>query len=181
MKRSAIPVIAVAALLSGCGQGADAQRAERYFAALDQVNDSGIRGTARFTLSGARMEVTIRATGLEPDRTHPQALFRAPGEGRDARCPTAATDTDGDGFVSVAEWRRVSGPSAVRLQPYPTVGPSGKLEYRVTAPLDPGSARSLEGRVLVLAGKDVGRGQDAPSDGYEPDVPVACGKLRAAR
>ncbi len=167
-------------LAPACGQ--DSQELDRYTARLGAINDSGVSGTASLSLVGDRLLVDIDAEEMVPDRIHPQNLFAGTGEqGRRARCPTAVADADESGLVTPQEVLDAFGPGAVPLEPFPTVGSDGELAYRLTSKLEPGELEEVDGRVLVLHGLGGGRSDDAPADGYEPGMPVACGRLAPAR
>jgi hypothetical protein len=166
-------------LVPACGQ--DSRELDRYTARLRAINDSGVSGTASLNLVGDRLLVEIDAEEMVPDRIHPQNLFAGNGEQGRARCPTAAADADGSGLVTPVEVQDAFGPGAVPLEPFPTVGSDGELAYRLTSELEPGKLEKLDGRVLVLHGLGGGRSEGAPADGYEPGMPVACGRLAPAR
>lgn len=166
-------------LVPACGQ--DSQELDRYTARLGAINDSGVSGTASLSLVEDRLLVDIDAEEMVPDRIHPQNLFAGKGERGRARCPTAAADADESGLVTPEEVLDAFGPGAVPLEPFPTVGSDGELAYRVTSALEPGELEGLDGRVLVLHGLGGGRSGDGPADGYEPGMPVACGRLAPAR
>ena len=166
-------------LVPACGQ--DSQELDRYTARLRAINDSGVSGTASLSLVGDRLLVEIDAEEMVPDRIHPQNLFAGAGEQGRARCPTAAADADGSGLVTPVEVQDAFGPGAVPLEPFPTVGSDGELAYRLTSELEPGELEELDGRVLVLHGRGGATSEGAPADGYEPGMPVACGRLAPAR
>jgi len=181
VKKNSLLVILLASslvLVTACGQS---QELDRYTARLGAINDSGVSGMASLSLDGDRLLVEIDAEQMVPGRIHPQNLFAGNGEQGRARCPTAATDADESGLVTPVEVQDAFGPGAVPLEPFPTVGSDGQLAYRLTSELKPGELEKLDGRVLVLHGLGGGSSDDAPADGYEPGMPVACGRLAPAR
>lgn len=181
MKRISIllsPLAAALVLLGACGQDSDqGARPERYSVRLTPINGSEVRATAVLSLSGERLTVDIQATGMEPERIHPQDLFGAVEADRAPRCPTANADLDADGVVGGEEAEDAYGASVRHLEPYPTVGADGELDYEVTSRIDPANVRPLGSRLLVLHGLDVGPTESGIADAYDPDVPVACGVL----
>jgi len=158
---AAVAAVAVAA----CGEQPGATDADRYSAELRPLNGSGVQGRARLDREGEHLTVAIQAEGLTPDRIHQQSVHGFVGERRAAECPVRESD---DGRLASAY-----GPRLRALEPFPTVGSDGRLDYRLTFTVDPEQLEPLETRTLVLEG--------ASTDGatYRPDLPVACGRLRA--
>lgn len=86
--------------------------ATRYWAVdFVALNSSGVSGQAVLALGEDTegtpyLSVSITADGMAPDQVHAQHIhgtFDADGDPSDAREPTLAQDTDGDGFVEVLE------------------------------------------------------------------------------
>ena len=171
------PLLVAALLLPGCGEAERPSAPERYSTRLAPLNDSGVEGRAIFTLSSDRLIVDIEATGLEPKRIHAQNLFAATSGKRPTRCPTAEADRDGDDLVAFEEGERSYGPIARALEPYPTVGADGDLDYVMGSRVDPSRVLPLDGRVLLLQGMQVSASGGAGAELYDPGVPVACGRL----
>lgn len=166
-------IAVLAASLAGCGGQSGA---ERYSVKLEPVNDSGVRGTAELTRAGEHLVVHIRATGMEPRRIHAQHLYAFKGGDSDSRCPTkAAADDDDNGLIDSKEGRAAYGPSLLALEPYPTLGADGKLDYELALELDSKQAdslgESLQSGVLML------QGAPSPGSGYRFELPAACGRL----
>lgn len=76
-----------------------------YQATLTSLNDSGVSGTATFTISDEgdleftdddTFQASITASGLD-DVLHPQHIHA------DAQCPSASADANDDGYVDVTE------------------------------------------------------------------------------
>ncbi|MDQ3974554.1 MAG: CHRD domain-containing protein [Actinomycetota bacterium] len=157
------------------------QDSERFAADLVPVNGSGATGRVSLDLDGNLLAVMVDASGVEPERVHPQHIHGFD-DGRQATCPTPGADSNGDGIVDAAEAETAYGPVRVPLAPFPTtraqpdlrfsllyMAPGGDLAYPFTVEVD--QLRSLQGRHIVLHGLTV--------DGiYRMDVPVACGEIR---
>ena len=165
-----VVAMAVAAIaVSACGEQPGALDARLYSAELRPLNDSGVEGRARFAREGEHLTVTIAADGLERNQIHGQSLHGFFEEGRRAECP-AGDEAQLRNF----EGAGVYGPPVRPLEPFPTVGSAGRLDYRLTFTDDPDRLDPLENRTLVLRGvSDEGK--------YRPDLPVACGRLTPGR
>ncbi|MDH3215059.1 MAG: hypothetical protein OEN01_02055 [Candidatus Krumholzibacteria bacterium] len=144
-----------------------------YVADLVPLNGSGVSGMAELTVEDGMLMVTIHATGLEPNRNHPQHIhgFDLP---RNATCPDMSADTDGDGLISVGEGLPFYGPVLLPLTPFSTT-PTGALDYTATftdlSALEPVS--TLQNRTIVLHGRTV-------NSDYVASLPIACGQIRVA-
>jgi hypothetical protein len=178
---------------------------ERVFAAeLLASNNSGVHGTAVFTLNDNALTVDISAKGLTPGEVHPQHIHGLE-SGEPSQLPTLAQDSDHDGFIEDTEAEQVSGPAILSLTAsgtptndehvpdFPTAGADGTLQFHQTYTLDPnnpGDATILSGlqalgiRAVELHGENVpaGEGQGTPgevdgSGGYKQDLPVAAGLI----
>ena len=144
----------------------------RFVAELRPLNDSAVQGEARLALDGEDLIVRIDARGLERNRVHEQAIHGRRGRGGDASCPEGG----GSGRLTAQEAERRYGPSILEIEPYPTVRQSGEVHYDLVLTVDPDELSPLSERVLVLSGATIGsEGQKR----YAPDLPVACGVLRA--
>ncbi len=99
----------------------DRQVVRRFTADIEELNNTGVHGRATFQLADRSLTVTIHATGLEPG-VHPQHIHGK--EMAKAECPTAAADTNHDGFVSVLEGAPAYGPIKINLtNPQTPFGP----------------------------------------------------------
>lgn len=180
--KSPLAVVAlVVALAAGCGQeeaAREAQAPKRFVADLNPLNRSDVDATARMSLAGDHLTVDIDGRGLERG-IHGQYIHGRRDAEREVRCPAPAADQDSDGFVSLEEAERDFGRPVLALEPFPTVGRSGRLEWDLTVNVDARELAPLDRRVLVL------RGRSADLDGrggkeYVPDMPVACGRIEPA-
>src|SRR5258708_31073090 len=160
MKRSFIPVLArltrlarcatfalLAILCSACGtspatgaQLPTRASATQYTAALRPLNASRVSGTARITVTGNALTVSIHASGLEPDREHYQHIHGTPG-GMVA-CPTAA-HASASGLLTVDRGLAVVGPIALDLSPHPHVTRSGPSDWSQTYTLTANALATL--------------------------------------
>ena len=121
----------------------DVLRAGEIFRAdLQALNHSGVSGHAELARQGDRMTVRVEAEGLEAGQTHIQHIHGRIGEdgaAREANVPGEAFDTDGDGFVELAEGVPGYGPVLFNLASpqgagasgFPTA-PGGKVDFEET-------------------------------------------------
>lgn len=179
--------------------------AATFIVDLEPLNGSGVTGTATLTLSDDRTQLTvaITATGLTPDMNHPghiHGLFTPSGQPKNSTSPTLAQDTDGDGFIEVAEGAATYGPIILPLAGLVDAGPEapgGVLTYSETFNLLDNSIYAgmfsrddllpLQLREIVLHGMFVppGPGAGTPGEvdgtnGYLAVLPVASGQIRPA-
>lgn len=160
-------LLSIAALTGGCG-GADGDG--RFTTQLRPLNNSGVTGSAQLSREGNLLNVHISATGLTPNRIHEQRLHALETGSGAARCPSNRRG----GLLRAQRAEDVYGSDVFPLEPFPTVGQKGRLDYDNTLELDEAELRSLEGRAVVLAGKRVRR---RGARLYAPELPVACGVL----
>lgn len=144
-------------------------KAKMYTVDLAPLNGSGVSGTAELTLVGDQLTVRVYATGLEPNSLHPQHIHGFMDDNRNAVCPPASADQNGDGLVDLNEGAPFYGPVLLSLTPFPTA-PDGTISYEQTFTVDD-SITPLQNRVIVLHGMTV--------DGeYVATLPVACGQIK---
>jgi len=178
-----------------------------YFTRFTALNGSAVKGGAivGYDEDTDSITVAIAARGLEPNQPHVQHIHGFP-DGQDAKTPTRAFDTDGDGFVELAEGLPAYGPVLLNLatihandsgsdnghahggalEGFPTA-PNGKISFVETYQLPRemlGADPMLELREIVLHGMTVpaGVGAGTPgevdgSGGYEVVLPIASGEL----
>ncbi len=134
VKKASAITAAVAMVLSGSGGlGALAsaspmsqvpQATKSYHADLQPLNNSGVHGTADLTLTGNKLTVSMKSSGLMPNQNHDQHIHGML-TAADASCPTMAQDTNHDGYVSVVEGAASYGPIKVNLtSPQTKFGPN---------------------------------------------------------
>lgn len=173
-----------------------------FFVDIDELNVSGVEGSAVLAVRGNELTTFITASGLTPGQTHPQHIHGFVDDQTVARTPTIAFDDprlggDGDGLVELLEGQETYGPIILPLEPFPTT-PDGSIFFATTynfpTTTSDGSIVSLadlqpfEIREIVLHGKivpdGVGQGTggevDGGINGYLPVLPVASGELRMA-
>ncbi len=180
-------ILSVLALLlavaPACGEaeaeGGRNAKAQRFAGELEPLNGSEVRGTARLSLAGNHLTVDIEASGLLRNRIHGQHIHGLVVAAEEATCPRSIEDEDrdGDGLLELKEGMSAYGRSLWALEPFPTVGPSGRLDYDLTRTVDLEELKPLENRVLVLRGGSADRDEERRAE-YLPDLPVACGELR---
>ena len=169
-------------MASACGypeSESDRDETSRRFAVdVRPLNGSNIDGRGELSLTGKRMTVDVEAGGIASDRIHEQHLNGLAVADQEAICPSDSDDDDSDGLVELGEARSAFGSSIEALEPFPTVGDRGRLDYELTFTVDPEQLEPLENRLLVLRGLSTGR-RGTRASGYLPNVPVACGEIRA--
>jgi hypothetical protein len=169
------------------------QRAASFTGTLMPLNNSGVTGTFTVEQMGqGQIRVSIHATGLEPTSNPHVAHIHGVQGNTNAMCPTRAQDTDGDGYVELAEGLTTYGPIMV---PLGDVDPNhdGVVDYSMTFKLnrastfamgfDKSSLLPLSLREIVIHGLTVPAvGQGTPGEvdgtaGYKTVLPVACGEI----
>jgi hypothetical protein len=120
------------AVLAAIASPASSANLSYFTAALNPLSGSGVSGTANATLdtNDNSLLVQIMASGLEPNQPHPQHIHGAfdmgvTGNPIDSTAPTLAQDTDGDGFIELAEGLPTYGPVLVPLTSPPDAGLAG--------------------------------------------------------
>lgn len=163
-------VAAVAAVaVSACGEQPGPADADRYSAELQPLNDSGVEGRARLAREGNHLTVRIKADGLERRHVHGQAIHGFVAQREAAECPSEEL---GDvGGLRPKEGESQYGHPLRRLEPFPSVGSDGRLDYGLTFNVDAEKLEPLETRAIVLRGVSEG-------GRYRPELPVACGRIR---
>ena len=115
-----------------------------YRAVLGDINNFGASGQVDLRLNDVAntLFVRVRAAGLDPDVPHVQhihGLKNPDGTNGNSITPTAAQDTDGDGFIELGEGAATYGPIILPLtdinQPglsgFPTA-PGGMIDFSFT-------------------------------------------------
>ena len=154
--------------------------AKSFIADLSSVNNTGVTGTATFVLDGNMLEVTVVASGLEPNRTHTQYIQGSAINNKKASCPTMANDENGDNIIDFVEGLKSYGPILQILPVYPIADANGNISYNRTFTLgmdDNISAKDLApltSRVFVLYGITI-------ANEYKTNVPIACGEIKGIK
>ena len=138
-----------------------AAAAEHYVAKLAPLNADKIgtsaSGTANLEIVDGKLNVTIDLAGLSPNLMHLQH-YHGFIDGKDATCPTAASDANGDGYIDLVETEPTSGttmlpfhahPATLEIanDTYPVADKSGAAHYTHTddvAALDKALKREVE-------------------------------------
>jgi len=173
-----------------------------FEADLAPLSGSGVSGLAALSLDGNILTVNITASGLTPGQPHAQHIhgrFDSAGNPINSVTPTLAQDTDGDGFIELAEGLPSYGPIILNLDQPPGSGqfptaPSGTINFLQTYDLSstpsfaPGFGMAdilpLDLREIVLHGRFLEAGQGLPpgeadgTAGYKGVLPVAAGEIR---
>jgi len=177
-----------------------------YVATLTPLNNSGVSAIYNLTLDDMMLTVTGQATGLVPNMPHPQHIHGLLGAAAPmTSVPTLAQDTDGDGFIELAEGLQTYGPILLNLTSPPGAGlsgfptaPGGSFMFSETYNLADASLfpmgismadlLPLTDREIVLHGLNVasGIGAGTPGEvngtgGYIAVLPVAAGKIELAQ
>ncbi len=184
-----------------------ASATQRFTTIFTQINGTGASGTAQLQLNddATSLFVRIMATGLEaggPHLAHIHGLFSnvTTGTPVDSMTPTIAQDSDGDGFIELAEGLPSYGPIIVD---FGNIDPNldGVIDFTRTLDLtDPANfagsygrtdligadLMSLDLREIVIHGMSVapGVGAGTPGEvdgtgGYLAVLPVLSGEIGA--
>jgi len=157
-----------------------------YTAELRALPNTSGQGTATLRLSAneKNLNIHITASGLEPGGPHVSHIHGRPG-GAESDCPTIAQDSDGDGFVELAEGQVTYGPIIIDFM---NIDPDqdGNIDFRKTVQLTGANADALplENRHIVIHGKSTPQGVGAGtpgevngSPGFKAVLPVLCGEI----
>ncbi len=186
------------------------EAAERYIAKLAPLNAEKIgtsaSGTAELQVADGKLTVSIDVKGLTPGLMHLQH-FHGFADGKDAVCPTAKEDTNGDGYIDLIETEPVAGttmlpfhahPATLEIpnDTYPIADKNGAAQYRHSdsvAELEKALKDKFKAPALDLAKRVIfvhGVASDAkfpesvkslPGVPAQVTIPVACGKIEAAK
>ena len=197
LKLPSMPKLAIAAaLLVGASVPASAAT---YIANFTSLNGSGVTGSALldFNKTTDQLKVTFNVTGLEPGVTHVahiHGLFNNGGQAMNSTTPTMAQDTDGDGFIELAEGQTSYGDI---ILPLGDIGSSASGTSNYTATFNLGDSSVFANgfdaqdlmpfqlREIVIHGLTVpaGPGQGTTGEvngtnGFLAVLPVASGEIQ---
>jgi len=200
-------LIACGALALSAGA---AVAAEHFVAKLQPLNGDKIgtsaSGTAKLDIVDGTLSVSIDLEGLPPELMHLQHFHGFP-DGKDATCPTAAADSNGDGYIDLLETEPVAGTTMVPFHAhpvsleipsdtYPVADKAGVAHYKKdenVADLEHALKEKFKAPVLALEKRVIfvhGVAPDAklpdsvkslPGVPAQVTIPIACGKIEVAK
>lgn len=207
MKNLVIGILLASAAATAALSSAAATADAVYVAKLRPVNEkaSGLKagGEMRFTVHGDRLTIQVHVHGVPPNIEHWQHFHGFP-DGRQAVCPTAAADVNGDGYVDIRETEPTSGTTMVPFNAdpvsleiptdtYPHATAKRDFEYEKTVPLSAlqaafggkfdGHTIDLDRRVVQVHGvpESPALPGSVASLGTIPSrvtIPLACGEIK---
>lgn len=159
-------------------------------------------GEARFTVAHGEIAMHINVNHLAPGIMHMQHLHGFP-DGKQATCPAAGADVNGDGIIDLHETEAASGTTMLPLQgdpasmqvatdTYPKASASGAFTYDQKVPLAAmsaafgktfkGASLDLDHRVLYVHGvlpsaKLASSVASLPGVPAQVTLPIACGQV----
>jgi hypothetical protein len=157
----------------------------QFQATLTPVNNSGVTGTAQFSLNGDQLTYSVQATGLTHGDFHQQAIKGFLNPVMPSALPTFANaDVNGDANIEDIEADRLTGQTLVPLTAHPVgtqfgntfsdypVGDStGSINFTQTYTLPVAQlVTPLNIRAIELSGSTV-------FGTFEPTLPVAVGLI----
>lgn len=182
--------LALVGVIGATAVSAQSDGATAYTAALNALPNTRGRGTASLLLSGDKRTLTVKieASGLDSGGVHLSHIHgrSAGGEPVDSTCPTIAEDTDGDGFVELAEGAVRYGPILIDFM---NIDPDqdGEVQFSKTIRLTGDeNILPLTNRHIVIHGMNVGAvGANTPGEvngtaEYKVLLPVLCGEITQA-
>jgi len=96
--------------------------ADKFVAKLQPLNAAKIgtaaKGTAKLSVADGKLVTVIDLEGLPPGIMHLQHYHGFP-DGKQATCPAADADTNGDGYVDLIETEAVAGTTMVPFHAHP--------------------------------------------------------------
>lgn len=183
---------------------------QRYVAKLQPLNAAKIgtstSGNADLEVADGKLTVSIDLAGLTPGLMHLQHFHGFP-DGKDASCPTAKEDTNGDGYIDLIETEAVAGTTMLPFHKhpvtleipndtYPVADDKGVASYRHSDQVDElekALQEKFQAPVLDLGKRVIfvhGVASDAklpasvkslPGVPAQVTIPVACGKIEVVK
>lgn len=162
----ALPGTALLIMVGATGASA----AENYDMKLTDTmgNDSGSSSTAKLTVDGDSLKISIKGEGFTPNSPHAQHFHGSFTESKKFTCPDSSSDKDGDGQVNTEEGLPQYGDivislttkgdtspkSGLALERMPTADADGNLSYSRTFDLPAGAGAKLKNLHVVQHGLD---------------------------
>ncbi|MFF8827900.1 hypothetical protein [Streptomyces sp. NPDC015131] len=172
---------------------------------LEQLNDTGSKGTAMVSFEGTEMTVWIKAEGMVPGQPSAQHLHGST-EGHDFVCPGAEADTNKDGILNNTEATvhygdinialTTSGDtdaakSGLAVDRMPVADKEGKISYKRTIEVGQDVADKIKDLHIVQHGIDpngngeydfegAGKSELDPKLPQEATAPANCGEVKGA-
>lgn len=202
-----VPKLVTAGCLAVAATAMPAVAATTYYGAdLMDINNTGATGTAQLAYDSSTNMLTVRylANGLaknQPHLAHIHGTFDSSGTPTDAKTPTMAQDSNGDGVIELSEGATTYGPIILGLTNTPSAGvgeisgystaSNGQIDFEHTYDLSSSGAFNtgytaadlmpLEYREIVVHGGYLtADGASATGDAseYSAKLPVLAGELR---
>lgn len=146
---------------------------EYYKTCAYPLNESGAIALAYFQLEGNLLKTTVLASGMEPNKMHPQHIHGLE-DGTNATCPPESADTDGDGYISIEEGLPFYGGVLLSLNyengDFPIADSWGNYIYQRNFTVNSTTMPNPENLVVVAHGMNV-------EGSYWASLPVACGEI----
>lgn len=137
------------------------------------MNGSNSVALAFFQIQDETLKATILAAGVTPNQEHPQHIH-GKDDNTNSTCPPASADTDGDGYVSIAEGLPYYGGVKLPLNyengSYPVADAYGLYTYQRTFDISELDVNDWEDLSVVVHGRIV-------DEEYIATLPVACGEV----
>ena len=202
-------VLALSAVLA-CISAMPGEAAERYIAKLAPLNAEKVgtsaSGTADLQVANGKLSVSIELVGLTPSLMHLQH-FHGFADGRDAACPTAKDDANGDGYIDLIETEAIAGTTMLPFHEhpvtleipndtYPVANNKGAASYKHSnsvGELEKALKEKLKAPALDLAKRVIfvhgiasntklpESVKSLPGVPAQVTIPVACGKIEAVK
>jgi hypothetical protein len=208
--KSAAAFVAAITVTVGIAAAQDQNETVTYKAELAPLNSnvtgSNASAEAVFTISGDRLTIHINIKGVPPNIEHLQHFHGFATGDKDAKCPTASSDTNRDGVIDLLETEPAAGTTMVPFHDdpvsmeivrdtYPKAAADGSYSYDKAVSLKAlqdafaakfaGQRLALDRRVLIIHGvpDTASLPKTAASlDGIPASItlPIACGVIKKA-
>ncbi|MFE9258982.1 hypothetical protein [Streptomyces sp. NPDC006879] len=203
-RTGSLAILAALVLTTGLSSQAVAEEGKAYQIDLEQLNDSGSRGTAMLSLRDNQLTVQIESEGMVPGQPSAQHLHGST-DGHDFHCPDASDDTNGDGLLNNTEATvdygdinislTVTGDtgagSGLAVDRMPVADAAGKLSYSRTITVSQDVVEHIKDLHIVQHGIDrndnneydfegAGKSELDPKLPQEATAPTNCGMVMGA-